>query len=234
MSEIIHMEKICRSYMMGNNELKVLKEVDFIVEKGEFVSVLGPSGSGKSTLMHIIGCMDKANSGEYYLDGSAIHKMNDRKLTDIRNTQIGFVFQKYHLVKQYNVLQNIIMPLVIRGIGHRKAREMAMEPIEMLGLTERLHHRPNELSGGQQQRVAIARALVGKPGILIADEPTGALDSVTSKEVLKLFVELNNRGNTVIMITHDLQVAECGKRIVNINDGILSVHKEQSGKGLSA
>ena len=183
--------------------------------------MLGPSGSGKSTLMNIIGCMDKASAGEYYLSGKAVHKMNDRAMTSIRNSQIGFIFQKYHLISQYDVLQNIIMPLVIRGMSHRKAKELAMEPIEMLGLTERLRHKPSELSGGQQQRVAIARALVGNPGILLADEPTGALDSVTSKEVLKLFVRLNELGHTIIMITHDLQVASSGKRIVRIEDGEL-------------
>ncbi|MDL2233319.1 ABC transporter ATP-binding protein [Ruminococcaceae bacterium OttesenSCG-928-L11] len=219
--EIIRMSGICRSYQMGSESLQVLNDVNFSVCEGEFVSVLGPSGSGKSTLMNIIGCMDKASKGEYYLGGSAVHKMNDRKMTRIRNSQIGFVFQKYHLISQYNVLQNIIMPLVIRGIPHRKAQEMAMESICLLGLEGRLKHKPNELSGGQQQRVAIARALVGKPAILLADEPTGALDSTTSKEVLKLFVQLNELGNTIIMITHDLSVASNGKRIVHIDDGRL-------------
>ena len=183
--------------------------------------MLGPSGSGKSTLMNIIGCMDKPSAGEYFLNSKAVHKMNDRRMTEIRNSEIGFVFQKYHLISQYNVLQNIIMPLVIRGMSLHKAREISMETIKLLGMENRLKHKPSELSGGQQQRVAIARALVGKPGILLADEPTGALDSNTSKEVLELFTKLNELGHTIIMITHDLKVASNSKRIVRIDDGRL-------------
>ena len=223
MSEIIRMNKICRTYKMGGDELRVLKDVDFSVQQGEFVAVLGPSGSGKSTLMNIIGCMDKATSGEYELDGNAVHRMNDYRMTKIRNDKIGFVFQKYHLISQYSVLQNIIMPLVIRGMSHKKARERAMETIKLLGLEERLKHKPSELSGGQQQRVAIARAVVGQSGLLLADEPTGALDSATGREVLELFCRLNSElGHTIIMITHDLQVASNAGRIVRIDDGELS------------
>lgn len=228
MNEIIRMTNICRSYQMGTEKLDVLKNINFTVNEGEFVSVLGPSGSGKSTLMNIIGCMDRADSGEYILGGSAIHEMNDRGLTEVRNSKIGFVFQRYHLISQYNVLQNIIMPLLLRGMTHKQAQEMAMESISLLGLSDRLKHKPRELSGGQQQRVAIARALVGKPDILLADEPTGALDSATSKEVLKLFVQLNQLGNTIIMITHDLQVASSGSRIVRIEDGCLFTDDGQS------
>lgn len=223
MSEMIRMTGVCRTYQMGGNEVHALRNVDFSVEEGEFVAVLGPSGSGKSTLMNIIGCMDNASAGEYYLGGSAVHKMNDRQMTKIRNDKIGFVFQKYHLIAQYNVMQNIIMPLVIRGMSHRKAKEVAMDTICLLGMGERLHHKPSELSGGQQQRVAIARALVGKPGILLADEPTGALDSSTSQEVLELFRQLNELGHTIIMITHDLQVAGSSQRIVRIDDGRLYI-----------
>lgn len=234
MNEIIHMSGICRSYPMGTENLLVLNEVDFTVKEGEFVSILGPSGSGKSTLMNIIGCMDKATSGEYFIDGNPVHKMSDKEMTNIRNSQIGFIFQKYHLVSQYNVLQNIIMPLIIRGMGHKQAQEASMETIEMLGLSQRLGHKPSELSGGQQQRVAIARALVGHPSILLADEPTGALDSNTSKEVLKLFVRLNELGHTIIMITHDLNVAKCGKRVVRIEDGILYGENEMPHSHISA
>lgn len=234
MQEMIYMKGICRSYKMGSETLQVLKEIDFTVQEGEFVSVLGPSGSGKSTLMNIIGCMDRPSAGEYFLGGNAVHTMNDRKMTSIRNSQIGFVFQKYHLISQYSVLQNIIMPLLIRGMSHRRAQDAAMDTIRLLGLEERLRHKPNELSGGQQQRVAITRALVGNPGILLADEPTGALDSVTSKEVLKLFVKLNELGHTIIMITHDLSVASSGKRIVRIEDGRLFPETSHIPSPLSA
>lgn len=221
MRKIIEMNDICRNYNLGKSELKVLKNINFSVEEGEFVAVLGPSGSGKSTLMNIMGCMDKSSSGEYFLDTNAVHKMSDKKLTNLRNEKIGFIFQKYHLIPQYSILQNIIMPLVIRGMSTRKARAQSMDTIEMLGLAERLNHKPSELSGGQQQRVAIARALVGNPGILLADEPTGALDTNTGASVLKLFAKLHEKGHTILMITHDLEVASHARRIVRIIDGEL-------------
>ena len=219
MGTAIRMKNICKTYELAGQTLKVLKDVDFYVNRGEFVAVLGPSGSGKSTLMNIIGCMDRCTSGEYYLGDNEVHTMNDRALTKLRNEQIGFVFQKYHLIPQYNVMQNIIMPLVIRGISRQKAKKIAMETINMLGMEDRLYHKPNELSGGQQQRVAIARALVGHPSILLADEPTGALDSTTSAEVLGLFSALHQKGHTIIMITHDMDVAAYAKRVVRIVDG---------------
>jgi len=220
MNQVIDMHNICRSYQLGQNqELQVLKSVCFTVEEGEFVAVLGPSGSGKSTLMNIIGCMDNATSGEYHLAGNPVHKMSDRQLTVMRNQKIGFIFQKYHLIPQYSVLQNIIMPLVIRGMSRKKAMAASMDTIAMLGMQDRLHHKPNELSGGQQQRVAIARALVGKPSLLLADEPTGALDSGTGRDVLGLFGELHAKGHTILMITHDLEVASHARRIVRIVDG---------------
>lgn len=221
MEHIISVTDICKSYTMGTETLDVLKKINLTVEKGEYLAILGPSGSGKSTLMNIIGCMDLADSGEYYLNGNAVHKAKEKSLTDIRNKEIGFIFQKYHLIPTYNVMQNIIMPLIIRGESHEKAEGDCKETVAMLGLEKRLKHRPNELSGGQQQRVAIARALVGKPSILLADEPTGALDSNTGKEVLTLFKNLNDLGNTIIMITHDLSVAQYAKRIVKIIDGEL-------------
>jgi len=218
---MITMEGICKSYQMGEEKLQVLKNISLTVEKGDFVAILGPSGSGKSTLMNIVGCMDHCEEGEYILDGHEIHRCTDRELTDIRNREIGFIFQKYHLIPRYTVIQNIIMPLIIRGMDHREAQRQCEETIEMLGLAERTGHRPSELSGGQQQRVAIARALVGNPAILLADEPTGALDSATGLEVLELFNRLNAMGNTIIMITHDLNVASHAKRIVRIVDGEL-------------
>lgn len=221
MEMMIEMKDICKSYPMGGQRLQVLKNINFSVKKGEYVAVLGPSGSGKSTLMNIIGCMDKEDSGKYYLNGRPIHETKETFLNQVRNQEIGFVFQKYHLIPTYTVLQNIIMPLLTRGASFTEAVTECEETIELLGLADRLTHKPSELSGGQQQRVAIARALVGNPAILLADEPTGALDSNTGKEVLGLFKKLNDLGNTIIMISHDLSVAEHADRIVRIVDGEL-------------
>lgn len=223
---IITMQNINKSYRMGNHSLHVLKNVSLTVEKGEYLAILGPSGSGKSTLMNIIGCMDVMDEGTYCLDEVAVEHAKEKELVNIRNRKIGFIFQKYHLIPTYNVLQNIVMPLLMRGMSLNEAREASMETIEMLGLAERINHKPNELSGGQQQRVAIARALVGQPAILLADEPTGALDRNSGKEVLKLFGRLHDMGNTIVMITHDLDVAEHAKRVVRIVDGELFEGKE--------
>ena len=221
MKHIIEMDQIDKFYRIGSSELHALKQVSLTVEKGEFLAILGPSGSGKSTLMNIIGCMDTPDGGTYMLDGIPIHTAKEKQLTQIRNEKIGFIFQKYHLIQTYNVVQNIVMPLLMRGMSLREAEEASMETIEMLGLKERIHHKPRELSGGQQQRVAIARALVGEPALLLADEPTGALDQGSGREVLKLFARLNEMGNTIVMITHDLSVAQRAKRIVRIVDGAL-------------
>lgn len=218
---MITMKNINKGYMLGEDKLPILKDVCFRVEKGEYVAILGPSGSGKTTLMNIIGCMDVSDSGEYYLDGMAIHDTPEDDLTEVRNSKIGFIFQNYQLIPTYNVLQNIEMPLLMRGIDHRTAEKECMETIKLLGLDHRICHRPNELSGGQKQRVSIARALVGKPAILLADEPTGALDQNSGKDVLKLFKSLNEMGNTIVMITHDLNVAKSANRIVRIVDGQL-------------
>ncbi len=222
---IIELEHINKYYQMGENQLHVLKDVSLTVEKGDYLAILGPSGSGKSTLMNVIGCMDHADSGEYFLDGEIIHKAKESELTKIRNEKIGFIFQKYHLIPTYNVLQNIVMPLLMRGMKLKDAKNESLEIIEMLGLKERMKHRPSELSGGQQQRVAIARALVGQPAILLADEPTGALDKNSGAEVLKLFQRLNDMGNTIVMITHDLEVATHAKRIARIIDGELTLEE---------
>lgn len=221
MKQIIEMSGINKYYSVGENSLHALKDIQLNVEEGEFLAVLGPSGSGKSTLMNIIGCMDKPDSGTYFLDGIPIHTAKEKQLTGIRNDKIGFIFQKYHLIPTYNVLQNIVMPLLVRGMSLKEAEEVSITTIRMLGLEERMHHKPRELSGGQQQRVAIARALVGEPALLLADEPTGALDQNSGKEVLKLFHRLNEMGNTIVMITHDLAVAQNAKRIVRIVDGEL-------------
>lgn len=219
---IIDMNNINKGYMLGDEKVPVLKDVCFQVRKGEFVAILGPSGSGKTTLMNIIGCMDLADDGEYYLDGNPIHEMEEKELNDVRNREIGFIFQNYQLIPTYNILQNIIMPLVVRGMRSKEAEERCMDTIRLLGIDHRLQHKPAELSGGQKQRASIARALVGNPALLLADEPTGALDSSSGKEVLKLFEKLNDMGNTIVMITHDLNVARAAGRIVHIIDGQLS------------
>ncbi|MGN0142349.1 MAG: ABC transporter ATP-binding protein [Roseburia sp.] len=218
---IIQMQGINKSYEMGESPLHVLKDISLTVEKGEYLAILGPSGSGKSTLMNIIGCMDVMDSGTYCLDGVEIERAAEKELVNIRNRKIGFIFQKYHLIPTYNVRQNIVMPLLMRGMTLREAEDASVEIIDMLGLTERMDHKPSELSGGQQQRVAIARALVGQPAMLLADEPTGALDRGSGAEVLKLFQRLSDMGNTIVMITHDLGVAEHAHRVVRIVDGEL-------------
>lgn len=216
---IIHMENIVKSYQMGKNKLTVLKGVSIEIKRGEFVAVLGPSGSGKSTLMNIIGCIDIADSGKYVLSGQDIKAKNDDELAHIRNREIGFIFQKFNLLPKYTAEHNVAFPLLVRGIDKNKAHEKAKEVLESVGLGDRTDHKPFELSGGQQQRVSIARALVGEPNILLADEPTGALDSKTGEEILDLFVELNKKGNTIIMITHDLDTAKRAGRIIHVKDG---------------
>ena len=219
---MIKMVNICKGYMVGEENVQVLKNINFNVDEGEFVAILGPSGSGKTTLMNISGCMDVADTGEYYLDGQAIHTMEETDLGDIRNQEIGFIFQNYQLIPTYNIMQNIIMPLLVRGMTTAEAEDKCMDTIKLLGIDHRLRHKPSELSGGQKQRVSIARALVGEPAILLADEPTGALDRSSGQDVLKLFKRLNEMGHTIVMITHDLNVAQAATRIVHIIDGQLS------------
>jgi putative ABC transport system ATP-binding protein len=221
LERIIRMENIRKFYNQGENRLEVLKGISLEVMEGEYLAILGPSGSGKSTLMNIIGCMDRFQEGEYWLTGSHVNNLNDTQLTILRNRQIGFIFQKYHLIQKYTVLQNTMIPLLIRGMTRKEAEALSMEKLDLLGMKERAGHKPNELSGGQQQRTAIARALVGSPKLLLADEPTGALDRSTGEEVLKLFGQLNGMGNTIVMITHDRHVATSAKRIVKIIDGEL-------------
>ena len=225
METIIKLQNINKSYKVGENSLHVLKDINLTVEKGEFIAILGASDSGKSTLMNIIGCMDNSDDGEYFLEDIQIHKCGDDELGKVRNENIGFIFQKYHLIPQYTVIQNVMMPLLIRGMSRREATEKAREILESIGLGDRMNHKPNELSGGQQQRVAIARALVTKPALLLADEPTGALDSNTGKEILQLFKKLNEIGNTIIMITHDTNVANYSKRVLYLDDGVLTEGK---------
>lgn len=219
---IVNLQNIDKSYTVGEQRLPVLHQVSLQVAAGEYAAILGASGSGKSTLMNIIGCMDVSDHGEYYLDGTAVNECDDGDLTLLRNQKIGFIFQKYHLIPQYTILQNVLIPLLARGMSRRDAGAIAEEYIQMVGLWDRIRHKPSELSGGQQQRVAIARALVTTPALLLADEPTGALDSKTGDEILELFDRLNGSGNTIIMITHDRKVASHSSRILNMEDGKVS------------
>lgn len=221
MANLIEVKNVSKSFAVGDSVVQALKNVSLTVEEGDYLAVLGPSGSGKSTLMNMLGCMDNVQSGEYFLSGLPVHQMEEKELTVIRNRLIGFIFQRYHLISTYNVLQNVMMPLLVRGESHKNAQLAALEQLCRLGMKQRIFHDPNELSGGQQQRVAIARALVGKPKLLLADEPTGALDSNTGKEVMKLFDELNEQGHTIVMITHDAHIAEYARRTVRIVDGEL-------------
>ena len=216
------MTDICKGYPMGDEWQPVLKNVNLSLEKGEFLSVLGPSGSGKSTLMNIIGCLDTPTSGEYILHGRRVDQLDENQLSTLRNREIGFIFQSFQLLKRQDALSNVELPLIYAGMSVQKRRQRAEEMLCRVGLSEKLHHMPNQLSGGQQQRVAIARALATNPSILLADEPTGALDQKTGLQVMGLFRELNEEGRTIIMITHDVKIAANASRIVRILDGELS------------
>ncbi|MCC5794938.1 MAG: ABC transporter ATP-binding protein [Chromatiales bacterium] len=204
---------------MGDAEILALTGVDLTIDRGEYVAIMGPSGSGKSTLMNVIGCLDQADEGEYWLNGQLVSVMSERRLAGIRNREIGFVFQNFNLLHRATALHNVELPLIYAGIGRRERQERAQESLERVGLSDRMLHRPAELSGGQRQRVAIARALVTGPSILLADEPTGALDSATAAEIMQLFEELHRQGNTLIMVTHDSEVAAHAARQVNLKDG---------------
>ncbi len=216
---IIRLEKISKVYGSANTEVRALDNVNLIVEQGEYCSIMGPSGSGKSTAMNVIGCLDRPTSGCYYLDGLDVAQLGDADLAGIRNLKIGFIFQQFHLLPQLTALDNVILPMVYAGISPRIRREQATEALERVGLANRMNNKPNQLSGGQQQRVAIARAIVNKPVLLLADEPTGALDSQTTAEVMDIFAELNSTGITVVMVTHERDVARLSQRIVWFLDG---------------
>ena len=223
MSEVFfNMECINKFYRMGDEQMHILKDICLRIEKGEYLSVLGPSGSGKSTLMNIIGCLDTPTSGSYVLNGNLIEDMTEAELAQIRNREIGFIFQNSQLLPRLNALRNVEMPLIYAGISPKERRRRAVEMLERVGLSDRMYHFPNQLSGGQQQRVAIARALVGNPNILLADEPTGALDQKTGKQVMQLFQELSDEGRTIVMITHDMNIAAYARRVVHIIDGELT------------
>ncbi len=223
MEEIFfQMQGINKFYQMGEEQMHILKDIDLEIERGEYLSVLGPSGSGKSTLMNIIGCLDTPTSGSYTLDGAVIEDMSEVELANIRSREIGFIFQNSQLLPRLNALRNVEVPLIYAGVPPKERRRRAQEMLVRVGLEDRMFHYPNQLSGGQQQRVAIARALVGNPSILLADEPTGALDQKTGKQVMALFQELNDEGRTIIMITHDMNIAAYAHRVVHIIDGVLT------------
>lgn len=216
---IIRMQDVSRIYRMGENEIRALDNISFSVEQGEFLSIMGPSGSGKSTCMNMIGCLDRPTSGIVEINGKETAKMTEKELSALRNKTIGFVFQQYYLLPGLNILENVMLPLRYQKIEKQKRIQKAKEALEKVGLKERFKHRPNELSGGQKQRVAIARAIVTEPNIILADEPTGALDSHTGKTIMNLFREINTAGTTVIIVTHDPRIGENTKRCVRILDG---------------
>ncbi len=216
---IIRLEDVFKLYGIGNTEVRALNGVDLIVEQGEYCSIMGASGSGKSTAMNIIGCLDRPTSGRYYLDGVDVSGLADDDLAGIRNLKIGFVFQQFHLLAQLTALENVMLPMVYAGVSSSERRDRAMVALKRVGLENRMGNKPNQLSGGQQQRVAIARAIVNRPVLLLADEPTGALDSRTTQEVMNIFTELNASGITVVMVTHEPEVARLTKRIVWFRDG---------------
>ncbi|MBI4331488.1 MAG: ABC transporter ATP-binding protein [Chloroflexi bacterium] len=226
---MIEVDNIVKTYKMGRIEVQALKGVTATIRKGEMLSIMGPSGSGKSTFMNVIGCLDKPTSGSYRLEGKEISKLSDNKLAEVRNQRIGFVFQSFNLLHRTSALANVELPMVYSGMKHRK--DKAMEALERVGLGPRAKHRPNELSGGEQQRVAIARALVQKPAIILADEPTGNLDSKSSHEIMKIFEELNRTdGITIIVVTHEREIAEHTRRIIHFRDGLISNEETDIGK----
>ncbi len=218
---IIKTESLKRSFQVGSEKVEALKGINLSVEKGEFLSIMGPSGSGKTTLMNIIGCLDTPTSGSYFLNNKLVNDLDEDNLALIRNREIGFVFQSFHLLAKNSALNNVILPLKYAGIKQDEANRLARNVLDKVGLSDRINHAPSELSGGQQQRVAIARALVNNPSIIFADEPTGNLDSQTGDDVMKLFKELNNQGQTIILITHEEEIAKQTNRIINIKDGLI-------------
>lgn len=223
---IVEIKSLSKYYKMGGETLKALDDVSFSVNKGDFVAIIGPSGSGKSTLMNMIGCLDTPDQGEYHLDGKDVFSLKNNHLADVRNHKIGFIFQAFNLLPKQTAFENVELPLIYRGLSGAERKEIVMSALKKVGLADRADHRPTELSGGQQQRVAIARALAGNPPILLADEPTGALDSKTGAEVLKLMKDLNKQGHTIILITHDMDIAKQAKRIIRIHDGKILTGEE--------
>jgi putative ABC transport system ATP-binding protein len=226
-NSVIHLEDIRKSYFMGNQELKILKGLNIEILKNEYVALMGPSGSGKSTLMNILGCLDSPTSGKYILNGKDVSTMLDNDLADIRNKEIGFVFQQFNLLPRLTALENVALPLVYAGLAKKIRTEMAQEVLRKVDLMDRSHHKPNELSGGQCQRVAIARALVNNPSIILADEPTGNLDTKTSYEIMNIFSQIHHEGNTVVLVTHEEDISNYAKRVIRLRDGVLESDKRK-------
>jgi len=222
MEKVIKMNNIYKNYKLGQVNVEALKGINLEVNKGEFISIMGPSGSGKSTLLNLVGCLDKPTKGLYELDGNRVEKLNDYQLSEIRNNFLGFVFQSFNLLSSLNAIKNVEIPLIYRGIRKKVRKELCEEALEIVGLGERMHHLPNQLSGGQQQRVAIARAIVGKPAVILADEPTGALDSKTGNDIMEIFQRLNKENNmTIVQVTHEENIAKIGNRIIRLIDGYI-------------
>jgi len=218
---MLKIKEIKKIYQMGKVKVEALRGVSFYINKGEFVAIMGPSGSGKSTLMHIIGCLDQPTEGSFIIGGKDVSKLNDDRLAEIRNKSIGFVFQQFNLLSRTSILHNVEIPLIYAGLKTKQRREMAKQALESVGLGDRVKHKPNEISGGEKQRAAIARALVNNPLIILADEPTGNLDTKTGEEIMKIFYKLHQQGNTVIMVTHEAEVARHARRIIHLRDGLI-------------
>ena len=227
MSPIIQLEDIRKSYFMGKQTISVLRGITLMIQKNEYVALMGPSGSGKSTLMNILGCLDSPTAGTYILNGQDVSTMTDNALAEVRNKEIGFVFQQFNLLPRLTALENVALPLVYAGIAKKQRTEQAMEVVTKVGLEDRSHHKPNELSGGQCQHVAIARALVNNPSIILADEPTGNLDSKTSVEIMEIFSKIYSGGNTVVLVTHEEDIANYAKRVVRLRDGLIESDKKR-------
>ena len=223
---IIELQDICKNYIQGTMEFQILKNINFTMNEGEYTAIMGPSGSGKSTLMNLIGCLDQPTSGRYFLDGQDVSSYSDNEMSDVRLEKIGFVFQTFQLLPYMSAMDNVALPLSYAGISRKERKERAIEMLGRVGLSERVSFMPNQLSGGQKQRVAIARAMINHPRILLADEPTGALDSASGKQVMQLFRELNDTGVTILMITHDAEIASHADRVVEIRDGLLNTEVE--------
>jgi putative ABC transport system ATP-binding protein len=230
MQRIIELDQVIKNYYVGTIVVRALRSISITINANEYVAIMGPSGSGKSTLMNLIGCLDTATEGSYILNGTDVSKMEDNQLAEIRNQEIGFVFQTFNLLPRYTALENVMLPMIYAGISKHQRVERAKEVIESVGLTDRMDHKPNELSGGQRQRVAVARALVNNPSIILADEPTGNLDSKTSVDIMRLFDEIHDKGNTIILVTHEESIARHAHRIIRLIDG--EVEKDEVNKDI--